>query len=57
MSKSKAEKEVAEGWQRFEMAVDAAIRSGPKHKPGKADKASQAGCASEGKKARAKRGA
>jgi len=24
------------GWERFEQAVDAAVRSGPKHKPAKA---------------------
>jgi hypothetical protein len=25
-----------DGWQRFEMAVDAAVKSGPKHRPSKA---------------------
>jgi hypothetical protein len=27
-----------DGWQRFEQAVDAAIKSGPKHRPAKAQK-------------------
>ncbi len=30
--------ERSDGWERFEQAVDAAIKSGPKHRPAKAEK-------------------